>query len=89
MESQKTLAPLPAAYWGIAENVDTNVFSLLNISFLNCAYGRVTKFPLPAGRHVAYAIGEVSVCLFAHPAPLDQFPPNLEKMVAVSKVKVL
>lgn len=90
MESQMAFTPLPAVYWGIAENVDTSAFSLLNIPFLNHAYSRVTEFPLLAGRNRAYAIREgVSVCLFAHSAPLDQFPPNLEEMVALSKLKVL
>lgn len=81
--------PLPDACWGIAENMDTNAFSLLNILFLNHACGCVTKFPLPAGTSGLCSWVGVSVCFFAHPAPLAKFPPNLEEMVALSKLKVL
>lgn len=38
-DTNDLFTPLPAAHWGIAENVDTSVFNLLNILFSDRAYG--------------------------------------------------
>lgn len=62
---------------------------MLNVPFVNLADSQVTLLPLPAGRNGVVQLGASQCVFFAHPAPLDQFPPNLEEMVALSKLKVV
>lgn len=56
--------PVPAAHWGIAEDVGTAVLGLLNMHFSDCAYGCHQIPPLAGGNgDCAFEGGSVSLVL--------------------------